>query len=195
MNVNKEGCDMQKSDSNKPLSAEQKRFAEELFCENYDLLSKRIYELLRNIDPSAAEDCLGNLFLTLCLSIDRVLEHENPRAWLFKTAKFICLKHIRNVGYKTKRNQPLEEDIADGISMEDAVIDDILYCQWQKEDAKEKLINELNENEREILHLSVQQRLSNREIGEKLGKSEDAVRFTLYYIRKKISDRIYSGKI
>lgn len=186
---------MPNSDSNKPLNAEQKRFAEKLFCDNYELLSKRIYELLRNIDPSAAEDCLGNLFLTLCLSIERVAVHENPRAWLFKTARFICLKHIRSVGAETKRSLPLDEDTPDTADMENSVIDEILYCQWQKDGVKERLINELNENEREILRLSVELGLSNREIGEKLNKSEDAVRFTLYYIKKKLSDRIYSGKL
>lgn len=178
-----------------PLNAKQKRFAEELFCENYDLLSKRVCELLRNVDPSASEDCLGNLFLTLCLSIDKVMAHENPRAWLFKTARFICLKHIRNVSMASKRNLPLDESLADGFPLEDSIVDEILYCQWQNEGVKEKLIAELNANEREILRLSVEEGLENGEIGKRLNKSEDAVRFTLYYIRKKISDRIYSGKI
>lgn len=94
--------------SEKTLSEEQKAFAEQLFRENYRLLAKRISELLNGIDPSAVEDCLGNLFLTLCLSVERVMAHENPAAWLFLTAKYISLKHIRNVGALTKRNVPID---------------------------------------------------------------------------------------
>ncbi len=186
---------MPKSDSVKPLDAKQKRFAEELFCDNYEILAKRVYELLRQVDPSATDDCLGNLFLTLCLSIEAVMVHENPRAWLFKTARFICLKHIRSVGYASKKQAPLDDELADPFETEERIIDDILYCQWKKEGLKEKLINGLNENERLILRLSVEEGLTNREIGQKLGRSEDAVRFTLYYIRKKISDLLYSGRI
>ena len=51
----------------------------------------------------------------------------------------------------------------------------------------------LNENERTILRMSVECKMSNGEIAKKLNKSEDAIRFTLYYIRKKISDMLYSG--
>ncbi len=186
---------MPKSENGKPLDTTQKKFAETLFCDNYDILAKRICEILRNIDPSAADDCLGNLFLTLCLCIDKVMEHENPRAWLLKTAKYICLKHIRNVSYDSKHNTPLSEDIFYPLDIEEHVINDILYCQWKKEGVKEKLIGTLNENERTILRMSVADKMSNLEISKKLNKSEDAVRFTLYYIRKKISDAIYSGKL
>ena len=58
-----------------------------------------------------------------------------------------------------------------------------------------RLIAELNENERNILDLRVEQGLSNKEIGERIGKTEDAVRFTLYYIRKKITAKVYSGNL
>ena len=186
---------MPNSECGKPLDPTQKKFAEELFCNNYDILSKRVYELLRGVDPSATDDCLGNLFLTLCLCIDKVMEHENPRAWLFTTAKYICLKHIRNVGNNTKRQIPLSEDIAYPFEAEERIIDDLLYCQWKKEGLKEKLIGSLNENEQTILRMSVTDKMSNRDIAKKLNKSEDAIRFTLYYIRKKISDMLYSGKI
>lgn len=182
--------------SDKALTQEQRDFAEKLFRDNYKLLYKRIYELLKSIDPSATEDCLGNLFLTLCLSAEKVMSHENPTAWLFLTAKFICLKHIRGVGIQSKRNIPLDESIANGISdgqdIEDTVINDILYCQWQNEGMRGRLLSDLNENEREILKLRFEKGLTNREIGEILGKSEDAVRFTIYYVKKKITEKIYS---
>ncbi len=181
------------------LTDKQRAFAEALYKENYKLVAKRMSELLRGVDPSAVEDCLGNLFLTLCLCVEKVMAHENPRAWLFLTARFICLKHIRSVGASAKRNIPITDEIADtlsgGVSPEDTVPDDILWCQWKNARVREKLIAGLNKNEQEILHLRFEQGLSNREIGEKLGKSEDAVRFTVYYIRKKITDKVYSGKI
>lgn len=181
-----------------PLTDEQRAFAEALFKENYKLLAKRISALLNSVDPSAVEDCLGNLFLTLCLCVTKVMEHENPRAWLFLTARFICLKHIRNVGNTSKKTLALTDELADtlsgGVSPEDTVLDDILWCQWQNERVREKLISGLNKNERAILTLRFEDGLSNREIGEKLGKSEDAVRFTVYYIKRKITEKVYSGK-
>lgn len=179
-----------------PLTDEQKAFAEKLFRDNYKLLLRRAYELLRGIDPNAAEDCLGNLFLTLCLSAEKVMAHENPTAWLFLTIKYICLKHIRGVGTATKRNVPLDETMANTVTdesdMEDKIVNDILYCQWQNEGLIKKLLNGLNCNEREILRLRFEEGLSNSEIGSRLGKSEDAVRFTIYYTKKKISEKIYS---
>ena len=185
---------MPKTVKSKPLDADQKRFAEALFCENYEILAKRAYELLRDIDPDAVDDCLGNLFLTLCLSIDAVMQHENAKAWLFKTSKFICLKHIRSVGYSSKRQAALSEDIAYPFELEENIINDMLYCQWEKEGLAERLIGSLNENEQKILRMSIKEKKSNRDIAAELNKSEDAVRFTLYYIRKKISDAVYSRK-
>ena len=181
------------------LTEPQREFAERLYKENYKLLAKRMNELLGGVDPAAVEDCLGNLFLTLCLCVQKVMEHENPRAWLFLTARYICLKHVRNVGSISKRNVPLTEEIADtlsgGVSPEDTVLDDILWCQWKNARVREKLISGLTKNEKQILYLRVQKGLSNAEIGKRLGKSEDSVRYTVYYIRKKITDKIYSGKI
>lgn len=178
------------------LTEEQKAFVEKLFRDNHKLLYKRIFELLQSVDPSAAEDCLSNLFLTLCLSAGKVMEHENPTAWLFLTAKFICLKHVRNIGYSTKRNIPIDENVAnslsDGQDLEEKVINDILYCQWENQGMREKLLKGLNPNEREILKLRFEKGLSNKEIGDILNKSEDAVRFTIYYTKKKITEKIYS---
>lgn len=181
-----------------PLTDGQRAFAETLYKENYKMLAKRINLLLRGVDPSAVEDCLGNLFLTLCLCIEKVMEHDNPRAWLFLTARFICLKHIRSVGTASKKTFPITDEMADtlsgGVSPEDTVLDDILWCQWKKQGVREKLISGLNKNEREILSYRFEKGLSNREIAELMGKSEDTVRFTVYYIKKKITDRVYSGK-
>lgn len=186
---------MRQSSGEKPLNEEQRAFAEELFRSNYKLLSKRVYELLRDIDPDSAEDCLGNLFLTLCLCADKVMAHENPTAWLFLTAKFICLKHIRAVGAASKRTVPLDDELSATLSeegsLENSVIEDVLWCQWKNEGMRERLLSELNENEREILKLRFEKGLSNRQIGEMLDKSEDAVRFTVYYVKKKLTKRIY----
>lgn len=180
----------------KPLTEQQRDFAEKLFRDNYKLLSVRIYELLKNVDPSAVEDCLGNLFLTLCLSAEKIMQHENPRAWLFLTAKYISLKHIRNIGAEAKKCLPITEDaekcIADESSLEDTVVNDILYSQWENTGIRDKLLSELNENEREIIRLKFQDGLSNSDIGKKLGKSEDAIRFTVYYVKKKITEKVYS---
>lgn len=79
--------------------------------------------------------------------------------------------------------------------MEDEIIEDILWCQWKKRNVRRSLLEELNSNERKIMELRYEKGLSNREIGDCLGKSEDAVRFTLYYIKKKITEKIYSGNL
>lgn len=178
------------------LSVGEQAFAEKLFADNYKLLYARAFDLLRGVDPSSADDCIGNLFLTLCVCCKKVMEHENPQAWLFLTLKYICLKHIRSVGSESKRRISLEEAdsgaAADTDSLEDTVVNDILYCQWENENLRERLISELNPNERRILAMRFKDGLTNREIADILGKSEDAVRFTVYYIRKKITDRLYS---
>ena len=80
-----------------------------LFKDNYILIAKRMSDLLAAVDPDGVEDCLGNLFLTLCLSAEKVMEHQNPRAWLFLTGKYICLKHIRNVGRASKNTVRISE--------------------------------------------------------------------------------------
>lgn len=178
------------------LSVGEQAFAEKLFDDNYKLLYARAFELLRNVDPSAADDCIGNLFLTLCICCKKVMEHENPQAWLFLTLKYICLKHIRGVGSESKRRASLDEADASAAtvsdSLEDSVVNDIVFCQWENENLRERLIAELNPNERKILAMRFKDGLSNKEIAAILGKSEDAVRFTVYYIRKKITDRLYS---
>ena len=190
---------MRSPSADKPLTKAQSKFIEKLFKDNYILIAKRMSDLLAAVDPDGVEDCLGNLFLTLCLSAEKVMERQNPRAWLFLTGKYICLKHIRNVGRASKNTVRISESVADEISdnilYEDKIIDDILWCQWKNQNMRARLIAELNENERNILDLRVEQGLSNKEIGERIGKTEDAVRFTLYYIRKKITAKVYSGNL
>lgn len=113
---------------------------------------------------------------------------ENVRAWLYKSARNICLDMLR----KKKRSAEvlLSEDVEMVQSEEDSRPDSMMR---KNEEAAmlRKLINKLGAKDREVLILKIEHGRSYKEIAEITGLSATNVGFILHNAMRKLKDEFH----
>ena len=112
-------------------------------------------------DPQLAEELVQETFLTACKKADIVCSHEKPLAWLYQTLQYLTMKEINRACHRREQSSEELQDIA-------AADDPPAF--------HEILPRTLTTEERRILILRFEHRLSHREIAEALGISEVACR-------------------
>ena len=115
----------------------------------------------RTGDPQLAEELVQETFLTACKKADIVCSHEKPLAWLYQTLQYLTMKEINKACHSREQSSEELYDLA--------VADD-------PPSFHEILPRNLTTEERRILILRFEHRLSHREIAEALGISEAACR-------------------
>ena len=115
----------------------------------------------RTGDPQLAEELVQETFLTACKKADIVCSHEKPLAWLYQTLQYLTMKEINKACHSREQSS---EDLQDlGAADDPPAFHEILP-------------RNLTTEERRILILRFEHRLSHREIAEALGISEAACR-------------------
>lgn len=126
--------------------------------ENGKRLAQLAYRLTGNAD--LAEDLVQEALLTACIKVDLLVSHENQRGWLSKTLWNLAVREMRKSYHSELPLMPEhiggEGDIA--LPME---------CY---------LPVGLEEKEREIILMRIDQGMSYAEIAEERGLSEEACR-------------------
>ena len=115
----------------------------------------------RTGDPQLAEELVQETFLTACKKADIVCSHEKPLAWLYQTLQYLTMKEINRACHRREQSSEELQDIA--IADDPPAFHEILP-------------RTLTTEERRILILRFEHRLSHREIAETLGISEAACR-------------------
>lgn len=115
----------------------------------------------RTGDPHLSEELVQETFLTACKKADIVCSHEKPLAWLYQTLQYLTMKEINRACHSREQSSEELQDIA--------TADDPPAFH-------EILPRTLTTEERRILILRFEHRLSHREIAEALGISEVACR-------------------
>ena len=115
----------------------------------------------RTGDPQLSEELVQETFLTACKKADIICNHEKPLAWLYQTLQYLTMKEINRACHSREQSSEELKDIA-------AADDPPAF--------HEILPRNLTTEERRILILRFEHRLSHREIAEALGISEVACR-------------------
>lgn len=121
----------------------------------------------------AAEDVVQEVFL-------RVLKNdalpENFRAWIYKIARNRCLDVIRQRG-----RRPDDQDLPPASRLEEDLTGCLTRLVRREQRAHlKRILSELPENQREVLHLRYAEDLSRQEIAEVLEIPEPVVKSRLY---------------
>ena len=115
----------------------------------------------RTGDPQLAEELVQETFLTACKKADIVCSHEKPLAWLYQALQYLTMKETNKACHRREQSS---EDLQDlGAADDPPAFHEILP-------------RNLTTEERRILILRFEHRLSHREIAEALGISEAACR-------------------
>ncbi len=153
--------------------AEMQKFIMRLYDDNRDSLLRAARVCVKNEED--AEDLVHEVFVRAINSYGKLVEHKNPEAWLSTTLKN-CIRNYRRL-HANRRNISLEEygDLA---------------APELAEPLSRILPKQLSADDREILIWRIEQRLSYREIGKRLGISEEAARVKMSRIIGKCRELI-----
>jgi RNA polymerase sigma-70 factor, ECF subfamily len=118
-------------------------------------------------DAASAEDLTGEVFLRVLRSIAG--QKGSFVAWLYKIAANVVIDHAR--AKAARRERALDEETAKSVSPTE-IASEVSDRQMDMEAA----LAELTDDQRELVTLKFIQGLSNPEVAETMGRSEDAIR-------------------
>lgn len=153
----------------KGLIMEAQSGNEEAFSEIYNNLITPIYRFIyfRVGSKEEAEDLTQTVFLRAWKSLNDFDGKTLFSSWFYTIARNVIIDF-----WKKKKYIPLED-------MEDDLVEIPDFGSFEKEDDFEKIksaMSDLTESEQEIISLKFIDDLSNKEISQKTGKSETAIR-------------------
>ncbi|MGN0523151.1 MAG: RNA polymerase sigma factor [Eubacterium sp.] len=148
-----------------------KSYADEQLELAFEQYSKAIEKFCYTRLGEANELCADCVQDTYCLFYRKLLDgerFENPRAFLYKTANIMVLKAKEKYFKEASRTKGLDEAENVAVYVEDEIErNEEKYFDVDK--AKEILISQLNENEKELYQMKYVEKKSLKEIGEILG--------------------------
>lgn len=151
----------------------------------YKKYIEKIYKFVfyKTMHKETAEDLTSTIFFKALDKLDTFDDTKSKfQTWLFNIARNTVIDH-----YRTKKpNQNIEDfwGIADNHNLNSIVENNLKI-----EDVK-KVLQTLNTEQREIVLLRVWQGLSYKEIGEIMGKSENACKVSFSRSAAKLKDNV-----
>jgi len=154
------------------------------FARLYGRYVRRIYRYLysRVGDPSDAEDLTSRTFLAALEALPRYRHRGRFAAWIFSIAYRKAMDHFRS----RREQPPLDEASTVGTAPDPA--GQVIQAQARIHLARR--IGELTDEQQELLRLRYVADLSFAEIGDALGKSEDAAKKSLYRLLAVLQERM-----
>jgi len=151
-----------------------------LFREIYDRWAAPVYRYFyfRAQERSSAEDLTSQLFLKAYEALPRYRHRGHFAAWLFTIARNLMWEYYR----KQRREVPLG-DAAQVIGSSDPPAE---VSQADEVARLRSVIGSLPEDEQELIHLRYVTELRFADIAVLLGRSEDAVKKSLYRLQARL---------
>lgn len=178
------------------LTDEERAFIKEIIQNTNANVYRRVKSKLRNFDHHYVEDCIQDIWLTLCYNIKAVMKHPCPEGWICKTASYIASEYSKRI----IREQNHTGIALDGSSydyiyeasetFENSFIEDIMYHLYMDARVIEKALSTLTKRESSLYEMRHKQKLSYKEMAKELNTSTDSARASVSYINKKIISSI-----
>ncbi len=156
----------------------------QLFADNYQKILS--YALRRCSSPDAADDLVGDVFLTAWRRIDDVRAIENPLPWLYGVAGNV----LRNQRRSNVRQLNVKAKMRQNIVSEPSFVDDELDTSELME-----ALSQLPFDDQEILRLCTWESLSHKEIAVVLECSSNAVGLRIHRAKAKLRNLLKSDKL
>jgi RNA polymerase sigma-70 factor, ECF subfamily len=150
----------------------------------YDRYVQPVYRYIfsRVGNKSEAEDLTSQTFLAALEAVPRYQERGFFSAWLFSIARRKVMDALRKKGYQVSLD--LAEQVSDGLDAASQV-----YRNTEIEELI-SLIHSLDEPEQELIRLRYVAELSFAEMADLVGKSEEAVKKSLYRLLTRLQDQM-----
>lgn len=151
-----------------------------------DKLYRYALKILRNVDD--AEDVVQEVMIKLWKKRDDISHIDNKEAW--------CMTVTRNLSIdKIRKRRDTSQDITEYHFISDrAPTPDIITEDKESLSIVMKVLNELPENQREIIHLRDVEGYTYKEIANLTTYTEDQVKVNLFRARQKLRARLKNFK-
>lgn len=148
--------------------------SKEAFAQLYLLYSRRIYGFALRLTKSTAdaEDILQETFIRLWDNRSKISSDTAFKSYLFKITYHLVIDHFRKQINSVDFQNFIERDYCQ-LASDDKVEQQLTLEEYHKQIATS--IAKLTPRQQEIFHLSREEELSSKEIGERLGISEKTV--------------------
>ncbi len=156
---------------------ERDELVKKLFLEEYNQMLRKAYRLTGDI--CFAQDIVQETFVFALAHPRELLSHPKPVAWLSTILYNIAMNERRR--WDNSRNVSLDQ-IGDVFPVEPPI------------DIVEIMPDSLRDDEKQLLRMRFEEKLSYREISEKLGISEGAYRTKFSRLMKKIRRQLASSE-
>ncbi|SHI07258.1 RNA polymerase sigma-70 factor, ECF subfamily [Sporobacter termitidis DSM 10068] len=164
---------------------------EELCRENYARIYRYIFAMTGS--KESAEDLIQDVFTAAIEKGEAFLQHENPPAYLYKTARNMTFTYLKQ--RRRMAAEPLDENTPDG----DGDLSDQLLRTYDKQIDETayagQVLHGLDSGQRELYEKRYVERLPIRDISQELGTSEPAMRMRLVRLRRDIHDAVKELKL
>ena len=162
--------------------------------ERYNALVRRhLMGVVR--DEDSAEDLLQEVFLRVWTHGDQWDARGSFKAWLFRVSTNLALNFLRTV--KRRRESifeaPPEVDTDDEAQIPGWMIDastsrpEVELELAERRGLMRRMIDDLPEEKREVVHLALEAEMEMREVAERLGIPEGTVKSRLYHARQRLA--------
>lgn len=159
----------------------------------YDRYSDKLYRYLfrmLNNDIAKAEDFLQEVFLKVLNSSGSFDTAKSVSTWLYSIATNLCRNEWRN----TSNRQRLMKTFEPWEHHSSKTVNEKIDEQYRNK-LLDAVMNELENDDREILQLRFQQELSIREIAIIASLPEGTVKSRIFYLLKKLAKQLKSNSI
>ena len=169
----------------------------ELLYDRYgEIIRRHIERIVRSdtVHPSeaASQDLVQEVFLRVWTRSEQWCGRGPFKAWLYRIATNLAYNHLRSV--RRRREQPLRvrdiQEDEEGSDVPAWMIDDAALGpdavaeRVERREQIRRLVTDLPEGKREVLHLVHEMEMTIRDAAEELGVPEGTVKSRLYYARK-----------
>lgn len=170
------------NDRGRALSASEREFLDNLLRKTQPTLIRILKYKLGDMYDDLKDECLSEVYMTAVCNANKLMASEEPEKWLFACTKIIALNRMSS---RLKYLSRVTDTDMPNISTGDDVFELALYNIWLEQDVYRRLKEELTPREREVFTLMFEEKLSCKEISQRLSVSES----TLWNIRKSIKDK------
>jgi len=141
----------------------------EVYRRYWHMLALHAWRMLN--DKTAGQDLVQDLFFSFWTKVPELDIQTNLKGYLYRSLRNRVLNHVR----KQKSDSNLIDLMATEIDEQDHTTTDLID-ERQFLELIERELEKLNPRSREIFNLSRKEFLSNKEIAERMGMSEEAVK-------------------
>ena len=132
---------------------------------------------------AVAEEIVQEVFLQLHIRWDEI---EDPKAWLYRSVRNRVYNHVRDHRREVLAGENGESVADDGSDQQP----DAVLLRMEAAGTLRKLLDGLNEKDRELVNLKYYQNLKYRDISDQTGLSISNVGYRLHHILKELAGKL-----